>query len=40
MLPAMRTTSLALSDWTGVVLRSAATVAALLAVLSLAGILG
>ncbi len=36
----MRTTSFAVSDWTAIVLRSAAAVASLLAVLSLAGILG
>jgi hypothetical protein len=36
----MRTTSLILHDWTNFVLRSTTAIVALLAVLSLAGILG
>lgn len=40
MLWRMRSNTLAVSDWTNVLLRSAITVVALLAVLSLVGILG
>jgi hypothetical protein len=36
----MRTPTLAVSDWTALLLRSAVTVVALLALLSLVGILG
>jgi len=36
----MRTTTRAVSDWTALLLRSAVTVVALLALLSLVGILG
>lgn len=40
ILRAMRSSTFAVSDWTNFVLRSAAAIVALLAVLSLAGILG
>lgn len=40
MLRAMRSQALAVSDWTNLALRSAIAIVALLALLSLAGILG